>query len=215
MRGSRSWARWRIALVLALASACGGAPGEATGEGSQTEGASPSEGGATSEDTATSGVAALGEACDADTPCAPGSYCDTTGVGDTPYCEFVGVCVATPSECSDDDAPICGCDGLLYPNACAAAQAGVGTRGADGCAPPRGRFRCGFGFCELAGEYCEFVYPHGINASWRCLPLVCEGDASPCECTAKPTPCGDPGLYHSEHCEIDQDGGTQVTCLPF
>ncbi len=56
---------------------------------------------------------------------AEGDYC----VMETGACKDIadaaGVCTPKPQLCTMDYRPVCGCDGVTYPNPCAAAAAGV------------------------------------------------------------------------------------------
>lgn len=62
--------------------------------------------------------ARLGDTCARDEYCDfPGSICD--------FADATGVCTPRPVLCSDEDRPVCGCDGETYGNPCIAHRAGT------------------------------------------------------------------------------------------
>src|SRR5215813_10145801 len=102
---------------------------------------------------------ANGTACSATSECASLSRCDfrpdLCGTGRTP-----GTCTPRPNLCSDRYDPICGCDGKIYPNACAAEVAGVDFDINGGaCHQPKipHFIACGGRYCDARTSYCEIV----------------------------------------------------------
>ena len=48
-------------------------------------------------------------------------------------CDGLGSCSARPELCTRDYRPVCGCDGIEYPNLCVAHAAGVSVAREGGC----------------------------------------------------------------------------------
>lgn len=68
----------------------------------------------------------------ADVSCASGTYCKLS-TGQCTVAEAGGVCTTPPSSCPDNNAPVCGCNGVTYRNACEASQAQQSVAYSGGC----------------------------------------------------------------------------------
>jgi len=151
-----------------------------------------------------SGCGVVGASCDLFT----GLFC-----GDNSYCEFdvggcgasgqVGVCTARPEVCAEIFAPVCGCDGETYGNACEAAAAGFSIR-SQGTCPVAGESICGgiAGFVCAAGELCKFTDGScgAADQSGYCIaiPNVCT--------TVVDEVCGCDEVTYSNECEAERAG---------
>lgn len=120
------------------------------------------------------------------TPCATGLYCKL----DDGACEDVsaiGVCTAIPDVCTQELAPVCGCDDHTYGNSCGAAAAGVNVRHEGACSalntrcgPPDGA-TCSEGlFCSFDDGMCGTSDQSGQCVA---IPDTCPTDSNPvCGC---------------------------------
>ncbi|MEO7036494.1 MAG: hypothetical protein ABI548_21295 [Polyangiaceae bacterium] len=118
--------------------------------------------------------------------CAKGEYCKYPDGAQCGAGDQSGECSTTPSGCLADFAPVCGCDGKAYGNACSAASAGVSVAHTGACSPPAGS-------CSVTVD--GVSYPDGtsnIPAGDGCN--VCTCNKSTLSCSARPckapTPCG-------------------------
>lgn len=96
-------------------------------------------------------------------PCPDGQYCHFELGTQCGALDQGGVCLDVPSACTAEYAPVCGCDGRDYSNACAASQHGISVAHEGTCEPVRG---CVVGGCsgQVCHEEGETVF---TTCEWR------------------------------------------------
>jgi len=144
----------RVGVNIAAEGSCDGAcetpadcPGQICDEGTCVDACTTNE--ECDDEFCTEGICgAAVTVCNDTTPCSVGDFCylgtqDACGATD-------GMCQAIPKICTDEIAPVCGCDDVTYINPCAAAVSGINVATLGEC--PR---VCADNAECLQGEICE------------------------------------------------------------
>jgi len=141
------------------------------------------------------------------TPCLENEFCDfpieaTCGAADAP-----GVCRTRPEACTMDYSPVCGCNDQTYPNACAAAAAGVSVGALGECPVRAGAVGdvCGTRGAPACGEglFCNF--PAGADCGRADAPGACAQRPTTCETRARRV-CGCDATTYTNACAANLAG---------
>ena len=116
------------------------------------------------------------------TDCANGTACISAAGSCPALPAFDGHCMPLPTACPKVLAPVCGCNGVTYDNACLALKAGTSAYASGPCAS-------GFQVCNMfaqcpVGQTCEYL-ACGPDASGLCVhtSVSCTGGTPVCGCS--------------------------------
>src|SRR5690606_16892754 len=138
--------------------------------------------------------------------CADGSFCDFPADANCGRADAPGTCQPVPEVCAEIFAPVCGCDGQTYDNACSANAAGVSVEFDGPCAPsePDAPLCGSRGLPECAEDsFCSF--PPEADCGRTDIPGRCAPKPQFCPFIFAPV-CGCDGQTYDNACLAEAAG---------
>jgi hypothetical protein len=192
--------------LLSCAVACGGTSASTPPPTQDSTDRSANE--APAEPSPTEAVArACGGMVAGQTPCAANEFCDFPRDAMCGAADATGVCRARPEMCTEQYAPVCGCDDRTFGNACQAASHGVSVATEGECPErvaaageicgTRGALPCGDGL------FCDF--PTTANCGRADAPGTCAPKPEICDARVHHV-CGCDGTTYENECAAHRAG---------